>query len=969
MRATTPLALAALLLVPFIGTGCGASSGDAAVTDAGASIPDGWVQDPSRPQPDAQPADSQADAEAEADSGADPDSGADADSAAGSDSEAEAGADPEADSGADAEADSGADPGPDGDADAEPETGPAPDAEIEPGSLEPLVTLTLQEPAGVARAGAPVRSGVPLPQGLVASKDALALSAAGGPPLPLQTRVLSTWPDGTVRWVLLDTFVDLEASETLSLTLSKAESDLPAPEGLSITETAALVTVDTGPLVVEIPTSDGRLIHSLSVDGVQLVAPEGAPTERGAWVSLAGGDTYYSSLLSASDTAEGTAMAAYRDWVADFDQEGDFNLYDPHDLSVTVEDAGPLHAVIRVSGAHRSVDGQAFGTFITRIHAFAGSRQLQIQHTFVFTGDDDDQIASYGVRLPIGAADALTLVEGEPASSGEVRHLSYQGHEILGEPQPGQALGWVAREGAGASLTLTLPELAEAFPKALSATPSGLEAQLYAAAAEPWDLSRYEDGVNGPGESSTEDNRGAQGLARTDWIGLHLSTAALEPTEAQALAAADDAGPLMLVAPPEWVSGTEVMGVGPFHFDPSPASEAHYRIDRLLHVVADFMRYNQRVQFHWFGIEDYGDIRGRFSGGGPPFEWFLLGRYGWSGNSGEPSNQLWIQYLRRPSRAVLTDAIALARHTMDVQMVHYADRESTGGSVWGGKNKEFSVGSLHRHGQQAWSGYAGFPQYAHVAGVETYYYLTGDERARETLYETAQFISRYGPTTPSYTALNNGVDVLARAAAVFWDHPQLAKRFSDRASYLLDWIADGQLIPSIEDDGLFSFFLRGTPGLMYHHALTGDPRGAEAVLEAATWMTAGGGDTLGLAESPSAAGQWYEIGTLAYAKAVAPDFGVDPAPFQDLLAAIFALQLHDVESADSGAISLASLAAIPEDWRDWTWEWDEDPLDPDAPGILWIDRQISFRNDYMQDYHSYRAFLNLAVMAAALPPE
>lgn len=846
-----------------------------------------------------------------------------------------------------------------------------PDIVQPPGPTTALVTLTLQEPAGVARTGAAVRTGVPLPQGLVDDPNKLVLLDATGEARPLQTRTLSTWPDGSARWVLLDTRVDLAAGELAQLTLAAADTPVDPQVGIVISESGGLITVDTGPVVLQVPTTDGRLVHSLTVDGVEVIGSGGAPEARGAWVTLQGGDTYYSSLLNADHALPSAAtMQGYLDYVNDHGQDGGFNLYHPHDLSVTVEESGPLHAVVRISGAHRAASGEVFGSFITRLHAFAGSRKLQIQHTFVFTGDDDDQVASYGVRLPIAAADATaTLVEGAAATTGEVAHLAWDSYLRLGQQIDGQALGWVARERAGAVLALTLPELAEAFPKALTATTDGLEAQLYASAAPAWNLSRYEDGTNGPGESDTVDGRGAQGLARTDWIGVHVRSGALNTAagvELAAQATADDAGPLVLVAPPQWVSETGVMGVGPFHFDPSPASEPHYRVDRLLHVVADFMRYNQRIQFDWFGIENYGDIRGLFSGGQPPFDWFRLGRYGWSGNSGEPSNQLWLQYLRRPSRTVLTDAMALARHTMDVQMVHYADRESSGGSIWGGKNKEFSVGSLHRHGQQAWSGCAGFPEYSHVAGVETYYYLTGDQRARETLYEAAQFIARYGPTTPGYTAMVNGIDTLTRAAAVFWDSPQPATRFLNRASYLLDWVGGGQIDADLDEGSYFGFFLRGTPGLMYHHALTGDPRGAQAVLEAADWLTDGGGDTLSLAASPSGAGEFFQIGTLAYAKAIAADFGVDDTPYRDLLASIFSQQLHNVTTSNSGAVSLASLQAIPDDWRDWTWNWDEDPIDASQPGILWINRQITFRNDYMQDYHSYRAFYHLAVMAAAL---
>lgn len=96
--------------------------------------------------------------------------------------------------------------------------------------------------------------------------------------------------------------------------------------------------------------------------------------------------------------------------------------------------------------------------------------------------------------------------------------------------------------------------------------------------------------------------------------------------------------------------------------------------------------------------------------------------------------------------------------------------------------------------------------------------------------------------------------------------------------------------------------------------------------------------------------------------------GRDPAPYRALARGILEWNCHATDSGDGGAISLASLQAIPSDWRDWNWTWDEEPLDASAPRILWIDRQLTFRNDFMQDYHSYRAFVHLAAAAAMLAP-
>ncbi len=845
------------------------------------------------------------------------------------------------------------------------------DDDITPGST--LVSLTVAEPAGVARTAAPIRTGVPFPRGLLAADEPIGLYDGDDHGLPLQNRPLSVWDDGSVRWLLVDTQLDLEAGQEQALYLARTEQTADIGDPLVITEDSEFITVDTGPLRLEIPLQYGGVIHRAWIDDELLIDAPADAADRGSWVRLGGAEYLGARLTPGSSPVAGDPIALYQQYVDDHGLEGGFNLFEPWPLSVTVEEEGPLHGVVRISGAHLDGSGNSFCTFVVRLHAYRGSGTVRLDHTVVFTGDEDDRIEGYGLRLPFSGGS--TVVEGTAMAEGSVAHLQYGSHEITGAgEQSGQALGTVGRDNGTVHLGLALRDMAESFPKALVATADGLEAQLYPLAASPWDLSRYSDSIDtSNGETGDADNRGAQGLSKTETLLLLFGTGGLDEGALEDAAAALDGGDLLLLADPQWASDAAVMGLGPFAFDGSGGSEVHYRIDRVLHVMADFMRYNQREQFGWYGIEDYGDIRGRFDGGDASFTWWELGRYGWSGNSGEPSNQLWTQFLRAPSQQVYLDAEALARHTLDVQTVHFGNAASLGAADWGGHNREFAVGSLHRHGRQAWSGYAGLPEYSHLSGVETYYYLTGDGRAREVMFEGAQFMMRYGVDNPEYTATVNGLDLLSRAAAVFHDEPAHATRFEDRAALLVDHLASGSPNAVVAElDGAdvgssFSFFVRGAPGLLYHHERTGDASVAGLILDAADILVAGG-DPWGLATDGEAGSVMYYLNTLTYAALVADAQGLDSQPYRDLARNVVEWNCHAADSPGTGAISQASWDAIPADWRDWAWTWDEDPLDAGAPGILWIDRQLTFRNDFMQDYHSYRAFVHLAVGAAALEP-
>ena len=76
------------------------------------------------------------------------------------------------------------------------------------------ISLSITEPAGVARKDWPVSSGIPLPSGALRDVTRISLFDPRGQRLPLQSEALCRWPDGSIRWLLLDSLIDLPASGT-----------------------------------------------------------------------------------------------------------------------------------------------------------------------------------------------------------------------------------------------------------------------------------------------------------------------------------------------------------------------------------------------------------------------------------------------------------------------------------------------------------------------------------------------------------------------------------------------------------------------------------------------------------------------------------------------------------------------------------------------------------------------------------
>src|SRR5262249_44735849 len=116
--------------------------------------------------------------------------------------------------------------------------------------------FAIANPWSFPRHGLPLRCSVPLPQGLVRDPAAdLALLDEAGKGLGAQWRVISTWPDGTARFALLDyAEAVLPPRTTRKYRLVKRDASHPpgadaAPASpIRVSQDERTLTVDTGRL-------------------------------------------------------------------------------------------------------------------------------------------------------------------------------------------------------------------------------------------------------------------------------------------------------------------------------------------------------------------------------------------------------------------------------------------------------------------------------------------------------------------------------------------------------------------------------------------------------------------------------------------------------------------------------------------------------------------------------------------------
>ena len=83
------------------------------------------------------------------------------------------------------------------------------------------ILLVVRSPDQLNRVAWPVTSGIPVPQGRLQPGDSVILQTVEGVAVPLQTEVLGFWPDGSIKWLLLDFQTDLQGGQVRSFLLSK----------------------------------------------------------------------------------------------------------------------------------------------------------------------------------------------------------------------------------------------------------------------------------------------------------------------------------------------------------------------------------------------------------------------------------------------------------------------------------------------------------------------------------------------------------------------------------------------------------------------------------------------------------------------------------------------------------------------------------------------------------------------------
>ena len=523
------------------------------------------------------------------------------------------------------------------------------------------VPVHLLEEAGVARAEAPVTFGLPLPQGAVYDLAHFRLLSPAGDEAPAQFTATAFWPDGSLKWVLVDFVAQLGAREERVYSVEfghevrRSASEQAA--ALRVEESGDAIVVTTGPLRARINKNAFNLFESV-------------------WLDTDGDGEFSSDERVAAPGPEGVVLV---------DEHGVvYTTSARPPESVRVEEAGSQKVVIRVEGQYAAPGGDTYMRYITRLTFRAGSARVHVAHTHVndylkteFT-DITSLYVPFVTPAPITRAEVFTAQPPAPGftvhSGSKVRLFQTDersatvtagdaGETVLRRSfwMPGAFPGVIRAETAKGAIAAVIHDFQERWPKGLAAEGSTLRLELL---------------PEQPGESFGANlpyylmypfvsgkYRFKWGNAFTERFTVDFSGEA-SPEEL----AAEGRLPVVAVIPAAWYGETKAFGPIAAASDALPDSELLRAWDRF---VADsyLSHLGRKMSQREFGYLNYGD-------------WFGERGRNWGNNEYDLAHGFFMEFVRTGDRRYYRLALAAARHQADVDIIHaYPNAAFIGGNA------------------------------------------------------------------------------------------------------------------------------------------------------------------------------------------------------------------------------------------------------------------------------------------------
>jgi hypothetical protein len=121
------------------------------------------------------------------------------------------------------------------------------------------------------RKGEPVTLGVPLPRGAARDTNGWVIRDIDGQLTPAQTRALDAWADGSIRWLLVDSQIDVPAEGGAQVALESSGSTSAHASPLRVEHRDNVLTVDTGAAKFTLSAGGTFPFDGIASDGTALI--------------------------------------------------------------------------------------------------------------------------------------------------------------------------------------------------------------------------------------------------------------------------------------------------------------------------------------------------------------------------------------------------------------------------------------------------------------------------------------------------------------------------------------------------------------------------------------------------------------------------------------------------------------------------------------------------------------------------
>lgn len=620
------------------------------------------------------------------------------------------------------------------------------------------LTIQVEDHSGFDRKMWPVTGGVPFPKGTIYNINKIGIEGT-----PSQTRILSRWSDGSIKWALLDYQTDIDANgkTTNPITLSAQ----PSINNNILLETDEFITVDTGVLKFIVNKK-----HFSFLDQVWLDLDKNGTYESDEQIVKSGSGQDHFLDLQTNNPDRPTIPYMVRNlnsntsksiengiptvnggsrWIRpegggkEIRKHANQGLY-----SATVLEQGPLRTVIKLTGRLGSLDDDS--DYTIWIHAYAGKSFLRIQHNFMFRGNaQKSNIRRMGLSLPLNfkalpkfkaaGLDNPVVLKNEDnpylfnTGPSDVFHLEHKSFPLDWEVNTGvQSIkgtektdGWIDVSSNKFGVTMAMKDMAYMYPKELS-----YQADTKSLNAWMWpDHGNLVLDLRASGWPN-----GMQGISFTHEI--YYSFHGIEDGNQSEVFAANINDIPQPYVNPEWYSykGTKAAGMIMPHDDVQfPKTEAY------LATGTAFIE-RSMTEFGWLGMLNYGDMMfmyGYQKGDKELGTWGISTRFddydGWRRGNTMMSYRLFMQYLRTGEYRYWKASSSHFTHVRDVLVKHYNSEDSRfvgfgrrHSAYWGIRPRAES----DRSGGVSWDGYG-----SNWLGHYLHYNLTGDWRTYDVIDE------------------------------------------------------------------------------------------------------------------------------------------------------------------------------------------------------------------------------------------